>query len=283
MAKSKIGTYRYRILALLFMATTINYFDRSILGVMANTLQMRFGWSEVDYGNIAISFQIAYAIGLLSMGGLIDKLGTKRGYTLSISLWSFFGILHATIRPAFSLMGFIIARFGLGIGESGNFPAATKTTAEWFPKKERAFATGIFNAATSVGAIAAPFIVGWTVSNNGDHWQIPFLLTGALSAIWVFLWLRTYRKPKDHPKLSKEELEYINSDSVEDSTEIIPWKSLFLKKQTWAYALSKISDCVWWFYLFWGAKFLHDYFDVSISNNNSLFLTKKVNIVLAFN
>ncbi len=145
-------------------------------------------------------------MGLLFMGGIIDKLGTKTGYTISIAVWSFFGMLHAAIRPAFSLIGFIMVRFGLGMGESGNFPAAIKTVAEWFPKKERAFATGIFDASTSVGAILAPFIVGAVVTVEGGNWQIPFLFTGVLCAIWVFLWLQTYKKPEVHPRLSKAEL-----------------------------------------------------------------------------
>ncbi|WP_370479114.1 MFS transporter [Tamlana flava] len=262
---TKIGNYRYRILALLMFATTINYFDRSIIGVMAPTLEKLFGWTNSDYANIMISFKVAYAIGMLSMGGLIDRLGTKKGYVLSIGLWSLFGMLHAAVRPGFSVIGFAAARFGLGFGESGNFPAAIKTTAEWFPKKDRAFATGLFNAATSVGAIAAPFVVGWIVHENGKNWQIPFLITGALSALWVFLWFRTYKKPEVHPRLSKEELDYIQSDSGKaESEEKLPWSSVLGKRQTWAFGLAKVTDAVWWFYLFWGAKFLHDTFGVNI-------------------
>jgi len=270
--KIKIGNYRYRILALVFMATTINYFDRSIIGVMAPTLQKLFDWTNKDYANIMVSFKIAYGIGLFFMGGLIDKLGTKIGYTLSIAIWSVFGMLHAAVRPAFSLIGFMAARFGLGIGEAGNFPAAIKTVAEWFPKKDRAFATGIFDASTSVGAILAPFIVGAIVTVEGHNWQIPFLLTGVLSAFWVFLWLRTYKKPEVHPKLSKEELAYINSDSAEETTEKIPWSKVLPKRETWAFALTTITDAVWWFYLFWGAKFLAVQFGVNIDNIGVPFL-----------
>lgn len=272
MTNSKIGNYRYRILALVFMATTINYFDRSIIGVMAPTLQKLFDWSNKDYAAIMVSFKIAYGIGLLFMGGIIDRLGTKIGYTISIVIWSIFGMLHAVIRPAFGLVGFIVARFGLGIGESGNFPAAIKTVAEWFPKKDRAFATGIFDASTSVGAILAPFIVGAIVTVEGKNWQIPFLFTGILSALWVFLWLRTYKKPKVHPKLSKTELEYINSDSAEENSEKIAWVKLLPKKETWAFALTTITDAVWWFYLFWGAKFLAEQFAVDINNIGLPFL-----------
>jgi ACS family hexuronate transporter-like MFS transporter len=268
----KIGTYRYRILALVFMATTINYFDRSIVGVMAPTLQKLFNWSNRDYAAIMVSFKVAYGIGLLFMGGIIDRLGTKKGYTISIVIWSFFGMLHAVIRPAFSLIGFVAARFGLGIGESGNFPAAIKTVAEWFPKKDRAFATGIFDASTSVGAILAPFIVGAVVTVEGDNWQIPFLFTGVISALWVYLWHRTYKKPELHPKLSREELAYINSDSGEETSEKIPWLTLLPKRETWAFALTTITDGVWWFYLFWGAKFLHEQFGTDIKNIGLPFL-----------
>ncbi len=262
----KIGNYRYQILALLMFATTINYFDRSIIGVMAPTLEKLFGWTNSDYANIMISFKVAYAIGMLSMGGLIDRLGTKKGYTLSIGIWSFFGMLHALVSPGFSVIGFAAARFGLGFGESGNFPAAIKTTAEWFPKKDRAFATGLFNAATSVGAIAAPFVVGWIVHEDGKNWQIPFLITGVLSAFWVFLWFRMYKKPEVHPKVTKAELAYINSDSETENEDKLPWKAVAKKRQTWVFALAKTTDAVWWFYLFWGAKFLAETFGVNIHN-----------------
>ena len=247
-------------------ATTINYFDRSLIGVMAPTLEKMFEWTNSDYANIMISFKVAYAIGLLTMGGIIDRIGTKKGYTLSIVIWSIFGMLHALVRPGFSVIGFSAARFGLGIGEAGNFPAAIKTTAEWFPKKDRAFATGLFNAATSIGAIAAPFVVGWIVHENGKNWQIPFLITGVLSTIWVILWLRIYKKPEVHPNVTKEELAYIQEDSEVENEEKLPWKSVLNKRQTWAFSIAKITDAVWWFYLFWGAKFLADSFGVNIKN-----------------
>ena len=267
-----IGNYRYRILALVFMATTINYFDRSLVGVMAPTLQKLFDWSNKDYAAIMVSFKIAYGIGLLFMGGIIDRFGTKIGYTISIVIWSIFGMLHAAIKPAFSLIGFAMARFGLGIGEAGNFPAAIKTVAEWFPKKDRAFANGIFDASTSVGAILAPFIVSAIVSVEGKNWQIPFLITGALSSLWVYLWLKTYQKPEEHPKLSKAELTYINSDSEEETNEKIPWLKLLPKRETWAFSLTTITDGVWWFYLFWGAKFLGEQYGVDIKNIGLPFL-----------
>jgi len=264
--KQNIGNYRYRILGLLMFATTINYFDRSLIGVMAPTLEKMFEWTNSDYANIMISFKVAYAIGLLTMGGIIDRIGTKKGYTLSIVIWSVFGMLHALVRPGFSVIGFAAARFGLGIGEAGSFPAAIKTTAEWFPKKDRAFATGLFNAATSIGAIAAPFVIGWIVHENGKNWQIPFLITGVLSTIWVVLWLRTYKKPEVHPNVTKEELAYIQEDLEVENEEKLPWKSVLNKRQTWAFSIAKITDAVWWFYLFWGAKFLADSFGVNIKN-----------------
>ncbi|MEZ5104814.1 MAG: MFS transporter [Draconibacterium sp.] len=275
-----LGKYRYRILALLFAATSINYFDRSLMGVMSPELIEWFGWTKQDYSNILIAFQIAYAIGLLTMGGVIDRLGTKKGYILSIGLWSFFGMMHATIGKGFSFIGFVLARFGLGYGESGNFPAAIKTTAEWFPKKERAFATGIFNAATSVGAIAAPFVIAaivyWSGGERGQgelmNWRIPFLITGVLSALWVFIWWRTYHRPEQHKKITQEELTYINSDSAVESEEKLPWAKVLPKKETWAFSLAKITDAVWWFYLFWGAIFLAEQFNVDIKNMGLPFL-----------
>lgn len=293
--KVKVGNYRYRILGLLIYATTVNYFDRSLLGAMSPTLIDVFGWTNNDYSNITIAFQIAYAIGMLSMGGIIDRLGTKKGYTLAIGTWSIFGMAHvfalkigAIFGPLLqsvgrifgtpgvmptSAIGFSVTRFGLAFGESGHFPSAQKTVAEWFPKKDRAFATGLYNAATSIGAIAAPFVVGWIVDEiTGKGWRIPFLITGILSAIWVILWRKIYKKPEEHPSLSKEELKYIESDSNIESTEKVPWIKVLPKRQTWAFTLAKMTDAVWWFYLFWGAIFLHDKFGVSIKDIGLPFL-----------
>jgi MFS transporter, ACS family, hexuronate transporter len=263
-----IGRYRWRICALLFFATTINYMDRSVLGVLAPTLQYKvFNWSDQDYANINIAFKLAYAIGMLSMGAIIDRFGTKIGYTLSIATWSLFGMLHAAVRPAFSVLGFSFARFGLGLGESGNFPAAIKTVGEWFPKKERAFATGIFNAGSNVGAILAPVVIPLVVWPDGTNWQFAFLTTGVFSAIWVVCWWKIYQRPEIHPRLSKAELAYINSDSVaETSTEKLPWSKVIFVRETWAFSLAKMTDAVWWFYLFWGGKFLFDKFGLSIKS-----------------
>jgi ACS family hexuronate transporter-like MFS transporter len=241
--------------------------DRSIIGVLGPTLQYKvFHWTDVDYANINVAFKLAYAIGMLAMGALIDKFGTRIGYALSIGIWSIFGMLHAAVRPAFSLIGFIIARFGLGFGEAGNFPSAIKTVAEWFPKKQRAYATGIFNAGSNVGAILAPLIIPAIVMANGKNWQFAFLITGIFSAIWVVLWFRTYKKPEEHPRVSKAELEYINSDNVINTgpTKKISWAQVLPKKETWAFATGKITDAVWWFYLFWGGKFLFDQFGLNI-------------------
>ncbi|BDD02189.1 MFS transporter [Persicobacter psychrovividus] len=262
----KSGKYRYRILALLFMATTINYMDRSIIGVLAPTLEGIFGWTKTDYAQINIAFKLAYAIGMLSMGGIIDKFGTRIGYTLSIAIWSTFGMLHSMLRPGFGLIGFIMARFGLGFGEAGNFPAAVKTVAEWFPKKDRAFATGIFNAGSNVGAILAPIAVGLIVLEDGTNWQYSFLVTGALSAIWVVLWIKTYKKPEEHTSVSKEELAYIKSDTSaeEEKVEKLPWSTVVKKKQTWAFAVGKMTDGVWFFFMFWSGMFFKDTFGVSI-------------------
>jgi ACS family hexuronate transporter-like MFS transporter len=262
-----IGKYRYRILALIFLATTINYLDRSILGVLGPTLRDKvFHWSNSDYALINVSFKLAYAFGLLFMGSIIDKVGVRLGYTISIAIWSVFGIMHALVQPAFSLIGFITARFGLGFGESGNFPAAIKTVAEWFPKKDRAFATGIFNAGSNVGAILAPLIIPLVVNSaTGENWQFAFLVSGTFSAIWVFLWWRTYRLPQFHPKVTKAELDYIEADSVIETPSKVKWSKLFRFKQTWAFSLGKLTDAAWWFYLFWATFFLTDKFHLQLS------------------
>ncbi|HZZ20356.1 MAG TPA: MFS transporter [Opitutaceae bacterium] len=262
---SKVGGYRWRILGLLFAATTINYMDRSVLGVLAPTLQYKvFHWSDQDYAAVNIAFKSAYAIGLVSMGAVIDKVGTRAGYAIAIAVWSLFGMLHALVRPAFSLVGFCVARFGLGLGESGNFPAAIKTTAEWFPRRERAYATGIFNAGANVGAIMAPLIIPMVVLPDGTHWQYAFLTTGLLSLIWIVVWLKTYRPPAKHPGVGPEELSYINSDSPTTSGAKIPWSKVIPHRETWAFSLAKITDAAWWFYLFWGGKYLYDRFGLDI-------------------
>jgi len=260
-----VGRYRWVICGLLFFATTINYVDRSVLGVLGPTLRDKvFHWTNEQYSWITISFQSAYALGLLTMGSLVDKIGVRLGYVLSIGLWSLFGILHAFIQPAFSLIGFIIARFGLGFGEAGNFPTCIKTVAEWFPKKERALATGIFNAGTNVGAIIAPLVIPLIVAVDGSRWQLAFLMTGTFSALWVVAWLRVYRPPQQHPKLSRAEFDHINCDSSAETADKLPWRRVLPLKETWAFAVAKMTDAVWWFYLFWGSFFFADKFHLDI-------------------
>ncbi|MBB6461883.1 MFS transporter [Flammeovirga kamogawensis] len=266
----KKSNYRYRILSLLFMATTINYMDRSIMGVLAPTLETLFDWTKTDYANINIAFKLAYAIGMLSMGGIIDKFGTRIGYVTSIAIWSAFGMMHALLRPAFGLFAFMAARFGLGFGEAGNFPAAVKTVAEWFPKKDRAFATGIFNAGSNVGAILAPIAVGLIVQEDGTNWQYSFLVTGIFSAIWILLWLKFYKKPKECKGVNKAELDYIQQDDInegiteEEEVIKLPWSKVAKMKETWAFAVGKMTDGVWFFFMFWSGMFFKDTFGVSI-------------------
>jgi ACS family hexuronate transporter-like MFS transporter len=243
--------FRWRICALLFFATTINYVDRQVLGLLAPLLQTNIGFNEVQYGYIVTSFQAAYALGLLAMGGIIDRIGTKLGYALSISIWSLSAMGHALVHSAF---GFGVARFALGLGESGSFPAAIKTVAEWFPKKERALATGFLNSGTNVGATLAPLTVPWVAVHFG--WRYAFLLTGTFSTIWLITWLVVYRPPQEHPRVSKRELAEILSDPPEPSTKV-SWSHLLTHRQTWAFVMGKsLTDPIWWFYLFWLAKFL---------------------------
>lgn len=246
------GNYRWVICALIFFATTINYMDRQVLGILAPDLQRIFSWNEIQYGNIVTCFYAAYALGLLLMGGFIDRVGTKIGYGISIAIWSLSAMGHALAN---SIFGFSVARAMLGLGESGNFPAAIKTVTEWFPKKERALATGIFNSGTNVGAVVAPLTVPWIAVHLGWRWA--FLFTGFFSAAWLVLWLLLYQPPQRHPRLSPSELRYIQSDPVEPSTRI-PWLQLLPHRQTWAFVLGKtLTDPIWWFYLFWLPKFLN--------------------------
>jgi len=250
--KLKIGKYRWAIVALLFFATTINYIDRQIIGILKPTLAHDMNWSEIDYSNIVLSFQFAYAIGLLFIGRVMDWLGTKKGFSLAIIFWSFAAMAHALAR---SVTGFAAARFALGLGEAGNFPAAIKTIAEWFPKKERAFATGIFNAGSNVGAVVAPIVVPWITIMYG--WQEAFIVTGIIGFVWLGFWWLLYDHPNEHPKVTKEELAYIQSDPP-DAVAKIKWRKLFPHRQTWAFAIGKfMTDPIWWVYLFWVPDFLN--------------------------
>jgi MFS transporter, ACS family, hexuronate transporter len=246
------GHYRWKICALLFFATTINYLDRQVLGVLAPLLQTQIGWNEVQYGYIVTTFQAAYAVGLLLAGNFIDRVGTRIGYAVVLAFWSLVTMGHALVQ---SVTGFAMARLALGLAESGNFPAAVKTVAEWFPQKERALAAGIFNSGTNVGATIAPLVVPWIAVRFG--WQWAFICTGALGATWLVAWLSVYRRPQDHPKLSSRELAYINSDPPEQAAKI-PWLNLLRHPQTWAILVAKlITDPTWWFLLFWLPKFFN--------------------------
>jgi len=260
MVVERIGHYRWVICALLFFATTINYIDRQVIGILARDLQRIIGWTEIDYGNIVAAFNAAYALGLLISGRLIDRFGTKIGYALALTVWSLAGMGHALARSAF---GFGVARAALGLGEAANFPAAIKTVAEWFPKRERALTTGIFNAGTNVGAIIAPLVVPWIAIQWG--WQWAFILTGALGFLWLLFWLPIYRKPEEHPRLSKAELAYIQSDPP-DPPQKWRWIQLLPHKETAAFAIGKyMTDPVWWFYLYWAPSFLRDKHGVDLS------------------
>jgi MFS transporter, ACS family, hexuronate transporter len=299
-AAAAVGRYRWRICALLFFATTINYVDRQVLGVLAPHLQQVIGWNEIQYGYIVAAFQGAYAIGLLAMGGVIDRLGTRLGYALAILIWSLAAIGHSLVR---SVAGFAAARFLLGLGEAGNFPAAVKTVAEWFPQKERSFATGVFNSGTNAGAILAPLLAPWIALRFG--WQWAFVFTGFFSAIWLVAWLVIYRQPSRHPRLSPAELRYIQSGPQggvegglqpapgfsltpasrtevprglksalqkrprvsEDAGERISWIRLASHRQAWAFLTGKlVTDPIWWFFLFWLPKFLNARHGLTLTN-----------------
>lgn len=262
--QTSIGNYRWTICALVFFATTINYLDRAVISLLKKTLTVEFDWSESDYGNIVIAFQLSYAIGLLGAGRLIDKLGTKLGYALATALWSIAAMAHALVK---STLGFGFARAALGFTEAGNFPAAIKVIAEWFPKKERAFATGVFNSGTNIGAILAPLTVPWIAEKFG--WQWAFVITGATGFIWLLLWYRYYEVPAKQKRLSANEYEYIHNDNKEEKNETtgeakFSWGELLHYRQTWAFAIGKfLTDPVWWFYLFWLPDFLDKEYGLS--------------------
>ncbi|HEY4611926.1 MAG TPA: MFS transporter [Bacteroidota bacterium] len=255
----KIGRFRWTIVALIFFATTINYIDRQVIGILAPTLRQEIGWNDIEYGYIVTAFTAAYAIGLLIAGKVIDVIGTKLGYALALIGWSFAAMGHALARTVF---GFGLARFSLGFFEAGNFPAAIKTVAEWFPKKERALATGIFNAGSNVGAVVAPLVVPWITLTWG--WQEAFILTGAFGFLWLIFWFWLYEKPELSRRVSKRELEYIQSDPPDPSAHI-PWGQLLKYRGTWAFALGKfITDPVWWFYLYWIPSFLFKNYGITL-------------------
>jgi MFS transporter, ACS family, hexuronate transporter len=265
MTNSSIGKYRWTVCGLIFFATTINYLDRAVISLLKPALTEEFNWNDGDYANIEIAFKVSYAIGLLGAGRLIDKLGTKIGYFLFTLLWSIASVCHAFAK---SVLGFGIARSLLGITESGNFPAAVKTVAEWFPPQERALATGIFNSGANIGAIAAPLTVPWINEHLG--WQWAFVITGATGFVWLLFWLILYEVPQKSRKLSLNELKYISEDSIAPD---VPaknsfsakkkWLQLLKLKAVWGFAIGKfLTDPVWWFYLFWLPDFLNSQYQL---------------------
>lgn len=282
----KIGNYRWTICALLFFATTVNYLDRQVLSLLKPVLEDEFGWSNSDYADIAAIFQFTYAIAMLFAGRIIDKLGTKKGYLWAIVIWSIGAMIHAWAVPIgesilsvlgwvgvitlpVSVLGFMFSRFVLAVGEAGNFPAAIKATAEYFPKKERSFATGIFNSGANVGAILAPLSVPWIESIWG--WEAAFLVVGAVGLIWVFFWWIYYERPEKQKRLSKAELDYIQSgdeqvlteENSETNVPKVNWLKLIGFNQTWSFITGKfLTDGVWWFFLFWLPAYLKDQYNM---------------------
>lgn len=260
----KVGNYRWTICALVFFATTVNYLDRQVISLLKSVLSEDLNWDDGDYANIEIAFKLFYSFGMLIAGSIIDKLGTKKGYAAATGLWSIAAVGHAF---ASSTVGFMVARAFLGVTEAGNFPAAIKSTAEWFPKKERALATGIFNSGTNIGAIVAPLTVPVIAVYWG--WQWAFILTGLIGFIWLVLWQMYYTSPQDSKKLSKAEYDYIHSDKEDEEaekvTEKVAWVKLLSYKQTWAFALGKfLTDPIWWFYLFWLPDFLQSQYKLTL-------------------
>jgi ACS family hexuronate transporter-like MFS transporter len=257
---SRAGYFRWVICGLLLLGVTKNYMDRQVLGLLKPMLQHDLGWNEIDYSNLVFAFQAAYALAMVLMGRLIDRLGTRLGYTLAMAFWSVAAMAHGLCN---SLIGFAVARAALGFGEAGVFPASIKTVAEWFPKKERALATGIFNSGTSIGALVTPLIVPIVVKYWGWRWT--FVITGGVGMVWLVAWLLLYGKPEEHPRLSQSELAYIRSDPVAPVKKM-QWSKLLGYRQTWAFAVGKfMTDPIWWFYLFWVPDFLHRTHGLSLS------------------
>jgi ACS family hexuronate transporter-like MFS transporter len=274
---SSIGRYRWVICALLFFATALNYIDRQILGLLKPMLEKGLNWSEHDYSKIVMAFTIAYAIGYTSAGWFIDKVGVKLGYALAVLLWSLAEIAHALnwyvpveakilflAMPA-TVFGFCAARFVLGLAEGGNFPAAAKTVSEWFPKKERALAVGLFNSGTNIGALAAPLLILWLATDYS--WPIAFVVTGAVGLFWLLFWLPLYANPHKHPRISAAELAYIDKDPPDPPGIKVPWRTLLKYRQTWMFVIGTgISGTIWWFWLYWGPDFLHKQYGLDIKH-----------------
>ena len=261
-AAERVGRYRWVICALLFAATAINYVDRQMIGVLEpDYLRPEFHWSPGDYAQIVVYFQLAYAIGYLGFGKIVDRIGARFGYAIAVGIWTLFHVLHGGVR---SIGQFAMARFGLGIGESGNFPAGVKAVTQWFPQKERALAIGVFNAGSNVGAILTPLIVPAIALSYG--WRMTFVVTGVLGLLWVVAWLALYREPDDHGRVGAAELAYIRQDAVDPLVAVKGlWFRLLGKRETWAFALGKFFiDPIWWFYLFWLPSYLHDKYQLNL-------------------
>ena len=259
--KEKKTNFRWAVVALLFFATTVNYFDRFLMGILAPFLEDEIGWTELQYGYVVSAFQFAYALGTLLMGYVIDRVGTRWGLAIAVFLWSIASMLHATAR---NWVGFALARVGLGLSEAGNFPASIKTVAEWFPKKERALATGLFNGGSNVGAIMAPLLIPLIIVSLGS-WRWVFIFSGFLGFFWLIFWLILYRPAAKSRFVNKKELAYIQEDENSLEGKKISWKNLLKYRQTWAVVAGKVlTDPVWYFYLFWGAKFLHAKFGIDL-------------------
>lgn len=263
MQAPKNQNLRWFMLSLVFLATTINYLDRQVMGLLKPVLEKEFHWDEKDYSYIVMAFTTTYAIGYLAMGRFIDRVGTKIGYAVSLIVWSLASIGHGFVK---STVGFIIARSTLGISEAGNFPAAIKSVAEWFPKKERALATGIFNSGATVGAILAPLLVPYILGHYG--WRETFVWIGALGLFWILLWWRFYKIPEKSKNISKEELEYIKSDQQGKTEEQskVPLSELLKYKVTWTFAIGKIlTDPIWYFFMFWLPAYFADVFKMDLT------------------
>jgi ACS family hexuronate transporter-like MFS transporter len=258
-AAARVGSYRWVIVALLFAATVINYVDRQMLGVLKPTLQDELGWSEIDYANVVFWFQTAYAIGYIGFGRIVDLIGARLGYAIAFVIWTVAHIGHGAV---YSVTQFALVRFGLGIGEAGNFPAGIKAVTEWFPVKERAFAVGIFNAGANIGAIVTPLVVPLLTVAYG--WRAAFVITGVVTFVWLFAWLGMYRRPAEHKRVSPAELAWIRQDP-EDPITPLPWAAIARRRETWAYALGKFCiDPIWWFFLFWLPGFLAERYELNI-------------------
>lgn len=253
------GHYRWVIVALLFFATAINYIDRQVIGILKPDLKIALHWSEEDYGKIILWFQMAYAVGYLVAGRMMDWIGVRIGLSLSVAFWSLAAMAHALAR---TVGGFATARFGLGLAEGGNFPASIKAVSEWFPKKERALATGLFNSGTNLGALVTPLMVAWLTLRWG--WPASFIVTGALGFIWLVFWIALYEIPQRHPRLSAAERDYIMSDPPDPAVKI-PWLDLLGYRQTWAFCTGMaMTSPVWWFYLYWIPGFFHDRYGLDL-------------------